>query len=226
MLRRHFLSPFFQLLARSTRLRRRVTDWVTHHEGGSMYSATLRQILAEHCRVQIGKYSYGPCLSPGSLPRGTCVGNYCSFAGNIRVFRRNHPVERVSQHPAFYNHRLGFLAKDSIQTDEENPLIVGNDVWIGQNVIIAPKCRSIGDGAIIAAGAIVSGDVPPFAIVGGIPAKLIKWRFNEDLQRELLELRWWDHDLEELTRIMPLFTQTLTPELVQELRSALQASVK
>jgi len=217
MLRRNLVSPIALFLAKSPKFRKRVGDWITHQEGGFMYSGSLRVILKKYYAVHAGPYSYGPCLSPGALPRGTSIGNYCSFAGNIRVFRRNHPVERASQHPAFYNHLLGYLSEDSIHVDEDNPLTIGNDVWIGQNVIIAPRCKTIGDGAIIAAGAIVSANVPAFAIVGGIPAKHIKWRFSEEIQRELSLLRWWDRDLDELSPLMPLFTQELTMDVLSQL---------
>jgi acetyltransferase-like isoleucine patch superfamily enzyme len=147
--------------------------------------------MKRHFGVTIGAFSYGPCLNPGGLPVGTWVGNYCSFADGIKVFRRNHPIDRISQHPFFFNSALGLLEKDSIEADEMNPLTVGHDVWIGHGVIICPGCRRIGNSAIIGAGSVLVSDVPPFAIVGGVPGRVIRSRLPESLQHAWIESKWW-----------------------------------
>ena len=72
-------------------------------EGGQMWSLTYRELMQTHYGVEIGMHSYGPCLVPGYLPIGTRVGNYCSLAAGLQVFRRNHPVDRLTQHPFFFN---------------------------------------------------------------------------------------------------------------------------
>src|SRR5258708_39890935 len=107
----------------------------------------------------MGMHSAGPCRLRGRFPAGTRVGNYCSFAAGIQVLRRNHPVDRISQHPFFFNSSVGLLDRDTIPLVEENPLTIGHDVWTGQNVLIAPGCRSIGDSAVVASGAVVTADV-------------------------------------------------------------------
>src|ERR1017187_10039206 len=129
-------------------------------EGGEMWSQTFRDLLREHYDVEVGLHSYGPALWPGNLPRGTRVGNYCSFADGVQVLRRNHPIDRLSQHPFFFNAAVGLLSRDKIQAVTDNPLHIGHDVWIGQNVLIAPGCTSVGNCAVVAAGAVVSKDVP------------------------------------------------------------------
>ena len=134
------------------RIARRFCIWLAMKlEGGPFFSESLRQILARYHGVQVGKYSYGSCLKPGVLPKGTRVGRYCSFAIGLKVFRRNHPITGVSQHPFFYNHTLGLVENDAISAVEDNPLIVGADVWIGDGVTILARCKSIGIGAVVAA---------------------------------------------------------------------------
>ena len=185
-----------------------------------MYSPTLRALLEEYYGVSVGRYSYGICLNPGALPPGTRVGNYCSLAAGLQIFRRNHPFDRISQHPFFYNHECGLVADDNIPDVTANPLRIGHDVWIGQNAIITPSCKSIGDSAVIAAGAVVTADVPAFGIVGGVPAKLLRYRLPDELQRLISETEWWLKSLPELKEFLPLFFKTLSAEDAKQFHTA------
>jgi acetyltransferase-like isoleucine patch superfamily enzyme len=135
--------------------------------------ALMRGILARHHDVDIGRYSYGSILTPGVLPRGTRVGRWCSVGSDLIVRRRNHPLDAFSQHPFFYNAALGLVMRDAIPADTDNPLLIGDDVWIGDRVIILPGCRRVGDRAVIAAGAVVTRDVGEGMVVGGVPARVI-----------------------------------------------------
>ncbi|MCE9614631.1 MAG: antibiotic acetyltransferase [Lentisphaerae bacterium] len=188
-----------------------------------MWSNTFRVLMRDYYGIEIGRYSYGPLLDPGQLPEGTRVGHYCSLAAGVSVFRRNHPTNRFSQHPFFFNSAAGVLQDDAIQANRDHPLGVGDDVWIGANAIITPRCRSIGIGAVVAAGAVVTKDVPPFAIVGGVPARQIGERFSVEIQRALVESRWWEYPLERLIPVLPLFLQDAGLVNAEHLREHLQS---
>lgn len=133
------------------------------------------------------------------------IGRYCSIGSTVKVITGKHPTRRfVSTHPAFYSlkKQAGFTYvsenrfKEEEYSDENYHMItIGNDVWIGNgaNLIAGVK---VGDGAIIAAGAMVTRDVEPYTIVGGVPAKVIKKRFNDEQIKLLEEFRWWDKDKE------------------------------
>jgi virginiamycin A acetyltransferase len=189
------------------------THWLARRllqrDAGEMRSALWRRLLRRYQGVEIGAYSYGPILYRGRLPRGTVVGRWCSVGRDLYVRRRNHPVERVTQHPFFYSARWGHVEADTIAPDSANPLVIGHDVWIGDRVTILSGCTRVGNGAVIAAGAVVTRYVPPYAIVGGIPARHLKDRFPPDVQAALERSRWWEFDVETLARLRPMLLEPL-----------------
>lgn len=204
------LSPQL-LVAYQFKIMRKLCLSTCHRlEGGRFFSATLRKILADYHGVRVGGYSYGGCLTPGYLPRGTIVGRYSSVSSFMRVYRRNHPLDTLSQHPFFYNASVGLLDRDSVLLVEDNPLEIGNDVWIGHEVVIVPSCRRIGDGAVIGSGSIVTRDVQPYSIVAGNPAKIIRMRYPADIIYEIERSRWWELSLPEIMEADELLLQTVT----------------
>lgn len=216
---RSALAPWFRGLSRFHQLRSPAIRAVCRLEGGQMWSVTYRELMQKYYNVVIGIHSYGPCLLPGQLPGPTRVGNYCSLAGGLQVFRRNHPLDRLSQHPFFFNAAAGLLDRDTIPAAETNPLTIGHDVWIGHNVILAPGCLSIGDSAVVASGAVVTADVPAFAIVGGVPAKLIRWRLSEELRATWGRSRWWIQPIDELAGALDSFLKPVDHDAFSRLEA-------
>jgi acetyltransferase-like isoleucine patch superfamily enzyme len=143
--------------------------------------------------ASIGDYSY---IGARTAVIGATIGRYCSIASDVQIGTGSHPSRgRVSSHPVFYLARPArgwtYVDRDSFQ--EFGRTVVGNDVWIGAKATIRDGV-TIGDGAIVGAGAVVVKDIEPYAIHGGVPARLIRYRFTETQIVKLLTLRWWDRD--------------------------------
>ena len=164
-------------------------------EGSLMWSQTWRAILLQFHSVHVGSYSYGSLMTANVLPKGTVVGRYVSCGAGLIVRRRDHPTDRPVMHPFFYNADLGFVKRDTIQADEDNSLTIGHDVWIGDRVTILSGCKAIGNGAVLAAGAVVTRDVEAYNIVGGVPAKPLKARFDAVQIAHLEDSKWWERDI-------------------------------
>jgi acetyltransferase-like isoleucine patch superfamily enzyme len=158
---------------------------------------------------------YGTYISNGSVIKDTSIGRFCSIGSNIQTGLGRHPSKDfVSTHPAFFStqKQAGFtfvsetIFEEFLYADEQHKRIVtiGNDVWIGNNAIIVDGVK-IGDGAIIAAGAVVTKDVQPYAIVAGIPAKFIRYRFSPEEIAGLLRIKWWDWNPEKIKASSHLF---------------------
>lgn len=141
-------------------------------------------------RCNIGKYSY---LGYNTGAINTEIGAFCSIATNVFIGGAQHPMDWVSTSPVFQHIRNSGPSKRFAEHPVQGTprTIIGNDVWIGHGAIIKSGI-TIGDGAVIGTGAVVVKDVPPYAIVGGVPAKVLKYRFPEAIIQDLLSTRWWD----------------------------------
>ncbi|MBI1849675.1 MAG: oligosaccharide flippase family protein [Planctomycetes bacterium] len=205
-LRRSLLGNAIFRAYRFRRLRNVCMDLCLKLEGGPFRSATAREILAAYHGVHVGAYSYGECMVPGAFPSGVRIGRYVSIAAGVRVFVRNHPIDRLSTHPYFFNRQLGLVSEDTI---ESGTLEIGHDAWIGERAILTPGCKHVGIGAVIGAGAVVTKDVPEFAIVAGNPARLIRYRFPEETRDVIRASRWWERTVEDCARYLSTMTQAL-----------------
>jgi acetyltransferase-like isoleucine patch superfamily enzyme len=144
-------------------------------------------------KTQIGDYSY---LGRNSNVSAAAIGKFCSIAAEVYIGLGSHPLAPfVSTHPIFYL-RKPFQHWDFADNDyrsEYAHTTIGNDVWIGLRAAVRDGVK-VGDGAIIAAGAIVTKDVPPYAIVAGVPGRILRYRYPPDTIQFLIEFRWWDRD--------------------------------
>ncbi|MEM6315025.1 MAG: antibiotic acetyltransferase, partial [Planctomycetota bacterium] len=152
--------------------------------------------------------SYGACFEPGAWPPGVVVGRYTSVAQGVRVFNQNHPLGWLSTHPFFYDPRLGVCRDNPLQ---RHTLHIGHDVWLGQNAIITPGCRRIGNGAVVGAGAVVTKDVEPFAIVAGNPARVLRKRFDDDTCASINAAGWWEKSINDVRPELEAMRAELDP---------------
>jgi acetyltransferase-like isoleucine patch superfamily enzyme len=173
---------------------------ISRLEGGEFFSATARELMDREHGVHIGAYSYGSCFVPGAVPSGVRVERYVSIARNVRVTLLNKPMDRVAMHPFFYDREFNGGLDSGIAYSV--PLSIEHDAWIGDSALILPGCRRIGLGAVVGAGAVVTRDVPDFAVVAGNPARLLRYRFPEEVQDSIRSSRWWERSLEELRPLM------------------------
>lgn len=179
----------------------------------TLFFANKPPLVEPYCGIyagnqicSIGSFSY----TGSSIPAGFSLGRYCSFSWDIKFPGPRHPIELLSTGGFVIGSVTDmwktYLADsgqrfDNIQPNPQKPgTIFGHDVWIGQDVTIMSGLN-IGNGAVIAAASVVTRDVQPFAVVGGNPARFIRWRFPEDVIETLTEIRWWRYDYPALQRI-------------------------
>ena len=151
-----------------------------------------------------GKHTYGPAekiLGRPSIVAGSTIGKFCSIADNLQIIAKgSHMIDWVTTFPFRVKWGMNVPLHALPPT---SPIIIGNDVWIASNVKIKQGV-TIGDGAVLATECFVTKDVPPYAVVGGNPAKIIKYRFTEEQIKDLLEIKWWDWPDNEIKKIVPL----------------------
>lgn len=169
---------------------------------------------------QQGRYSYNMghhILDGNHRGNKVIVGNFCSIAQNcIYILDHNHNIDTVSTFP-FCGQVAGPLRSPHIPPHNKGNITIGNDVWIGLNCMIMGGV-TIGDGAVVAAGSVVTKDVEPYSVVGGSPAKHIKYRFDDDTMRDLLDIKWWNWNDETLLKMMPYLNSRDISQFIDKCR--------
>lgn len=152
---------------------------------------------------KIEDYTY---IAQNAIINTTLIGKFCSIGPNLLCGWGIHPTNGISTAPMFYStlKQNGITLSKEDKIEELKPITIGNDVFIGMNVTILDGV-TIGDGAIIGAGAVVNKDIPPYAIAVGNPIRIVKYRFEENVVKELLELKWWNLPEENLKLVEQYF---------------------
>jgi virginiamycin A acetyltransferase len=161
-------------------------------EGVSVYNTSIGG------NILIEKYASinGPNTSIVSHKNKICIGAYSSIARNVQIQGHNHNYMRATSSSIF---KSIFKINDESDIDDKGDIIIGEDVWIGTNCVILSGVK-IGRGSIVAAGSVVTKDIEPYSIVGGVPAKFIKSRFSNATINELEESKWWLWETEKVLR--------------------------
>lgn len=189
----------------------------------------VRNLPGLPANVEIGRYTYyDDPEGPGAFLRNVLyhfeftgdrlrIGSFCAIATGAKFIMNgaNHRMDGVSAYPfvVFHESWRG-LFEGEMSFPTRGDTVVGNDVWLGYDCLVLPGVK-IGDGAVVGARAVVTGDVPPYAVVAGNPARVVRTRFDEGAVKRLLALRWWDWEIERITRAIPALSRGNVEELEQ-----------
>ena len=173
-------------------------------------------ILNGESLISIGRYTSinGPFTDVRSIVNPVKIGAFTSIARGVTIQEFNHKFDTVSSY--YFNQNI-FSGDKKEDVYSNGEIIIGNDVWIGTQCVILSGAR-IGNGAIVAANSVVKGEIPPYSIVGGSPAKVIKFRFEQEVIQQLLALQWWNWPIEKIRDNKTFFTEKLNASFFQNIR--------
>lgn len=159
------------------------------------FSPTLRRVLSEYHDIHVGLYTIG-CFRYINYPPGTNIGRYCMVANSSLYLGEHHPTNAKTIHTLFHDSIYG-LTDDNL--NQFRAPTIEDDVFVGHNVLIYPSVEKICTGAMIGSGSVVSKEViPPYAIVVGNPARVVRYRFSKKTIKDLLDSQWWEKPLDDL----------------------------
>lgn len=164
--------------------------------------------------AEFGDYSY---TGHNTTIKYATIGKFCSISWNVSIGGADHDYTKLSTHPLAVLPNFGFVS-GGVYTSYEEPLGIGNDVWIGSSVEIL-RGVTIGDGAVIGAGSVVTKDIPPYAIAVGNPAKVIRYRFGDAIIERLLKIKWWDLNENVIRGNIDLFTSDISEKTIEIIES-------
>lgn len=200
---RRLIAPFYWLIL-NRRYSMKVEEYGTSFSFRGGRHSIIRKGSEVGASVVLGDYSY--ISGPRSYVEQATIGKYCSIARQTIIGVSGHNYQWVTTSPIITSTHYGII-DHNIAEPQHNAPVIGNDVWIGMNAIIL-RGVTIGDGAVVAAGAVVTKDVEPYSIVGGNPAKHIKYRFSKSTIEKLLEIKWWNWSSEKIRAHSALFYDT------------------
>ena len=180
------------------------------------YAHQQEKFKKRYPNYTIGTASYGlPIVHDNHGLTTLKIGAYCSISNNVQIFLGGqHSINWVSSYPfPFFFEMNSIYKENSLKNDSRGDVVIGSDVWLCANCIILSGV-TIGHGAVIANGAIISRDVEPYAVMAGNPAKQIKWRFDEATRNALLESAWWEWPEDEISKIMEKLCSDDTTDLL------------
>lgn len=163
----------------------------------------------------LGLYSY---LSQFTIAKSVQIGNFTSISWGCSLGPEEHDFNRLTTHSFLISTETFKLLDEKVYSPFDKPCIIGSDVWIGCGSTVL-RGVEIGHGAVVGANSVVTKSVPPFAIVAGSPARIIKFRFADDIQQSLLELAWWNWEEDTFKKALPLFKENnITMETISSLK--------
>lgn len=174
-------------------------------------SVIYKSIVSGNIEIGSNTTLWGPDIQVNSVKNPIRIGNFCSIARSVTIQEYYHNYNKLSTYYIGRNILGEDIEKEILSS---GPIDIGNDVWIGTGVQIMSGI-TIGDGAVIGANSTVTHDIPPYAIVGGVPARIIKYRFSQEIIDELLRIKWWDWDIEKIKKNKTLFSENLTLDLIK-----------